>query len=114
MEQGHKLRVLLLYKAMIPSFRLCGHCQLAELAAQDEIEYRHCQVNHVRRSDLDWAEIIVLSRLDSIFEARIARMLRRNGKTIVYMLDDDLLYVPTEFASGAYYAKAIFRRTSAA
>ena len=61
MEQGHKLRVLLLYKAMIPSFRLCGHCQLAELAAQDEIEYRHCLVNHVRRRDLDWAEIIVLS-----------------------------------------------------
>lgn len=106
MEQGHKLRVLLLYKAMIPSVRFCGHCQLAELAAQDEIEYRHCLVNHVRRRDLDWTEIIVLSRLDSIFEARIARMLRRNGKTIVYMLDDDLLHVPAEFASGAYYAKA--------
>ena len=51
--QSKKSHVFLIYKAMIPSVMLCGHCQIEELAAQDLIEYRHACVRKVKKKDLD-------------------------------------------------------------
>lgn len=99
-----KKRVLHLYKELIPSARLCGHCQLEALTAQGLIEYRHYPVKSVRKEALDWAEIVVLCRLDNTYEHRLAQLLKRSGKYIIYVLDDDLLNVPAELSSGAYYA----------
>ena len=45
-------KVLLLYRRMIPSIRLCGHCQLEALAAEGKIEYRAVQGMRLKPSDL--------------------------------------------------------------
>jgi len=100
-----KKRVLHLYKAMIPSVLLCGHCQMESLAAQGLIEYQHYPANRVRKTVLDWAEIVVLCRLDNTYERRLTQLLKKSGKCIVYVMDDDLLNVPVEMSSGAYYAQ---------
>lgn len=105
MMQSEKSHVFLIYKAMIPSVMLCGHCQIEELAAQGLIEYRHACVCKVKKKDLDWADIILLCRLDTPYECELAQMLKKSHKTIVYIMDDDLLHVPAHFSSGAHYAK---------
>lgn len=97
------LRILLIYRRMIPSIRLCGHCQLEDLAAKGKIEYRPRQGMRVSRADLDWAETVLLGRLDSWYERELVKRLRAAGKRLVYILDDDLLHVPPEVSSASYY-----------
>lgn len=76
------------------------------LAAQNLIEYRHYPVDNVRKEALNWAEIVVLCRLDNTYERRLVQLLKKSGKSIIYVIDDDLLNIPAELSSGAYYAKA--------
>ena len=86
-------RVLLVYRELIPSIRLCGHCQLESLAKRGIIEYRAVQEMSLSVSDMNWAEIAVLGRLDSWYEMQIAKRLRRSGRYVIYILDDDLLNI---------------------
>ena len=96
-------RVLLIYKLMIPSVRLCGHCQLEDLAARGAVEYRCRTTMGVSRQDLAWAETVLMCRLDNAYELRLARLLKQAGKNLVYVMDDDLLNVPESLASAPYY-----------
>jgi len=98
-----KKRILLLYKKLNPSARLCGHCQLEELAARGEIDYRHAAAARVSKKDIDWAEIVLMSRLDNPYEYGLAKQMKKAGKTLVYVIDDDLLNVPEGLSSTAYY-----------
>lgn len=103
MIQFAKRHVLLLYKKLNPSARLCGHCQLEELAARGEIDYRHAAAARVSKKDIDWAEIVLMSRLDNPYEYGLAKQMKKAGKTLVYVIDDDLLNVPEGLSSTAYY-----------
>ncbi len=98
-------RVLLVYREMIPSIRLCGHCQLESLAKRGIIEYRAVQEMSLSVADMNWAEIAVLGRLDSWYELQIAKRLRRSGRYVIYILDDDLLNISPDVSSAAFYAQ---------
>ena len=98
-----KKNVLLIYRKMIPSIRLCGHCQLEELAAQGKVNYRAVQEMRLTNQDLNWAQIVLLGRLDSWYEHHLFRMLRQAGKYLVYIIDDDLLNIPLGIRSESYY-----------
>ena len=111
MMENTKQRVLLLYKSMIPSVRLCGHCQLEALAEQGKIEYRHKKVIQVSRDDLAWAQVVFMCRLDDRYEHWLARTLKKAGKTVVYVMDDDLLNVPADLTSGKYYRQKGVQRS---
>lgn len=102
---GRKRRVLLIYRALTPSIRLCGHCQMAYLAEQGRLEYRPVQEMKLVAADIDWADIVLLGRLDSWYEHRLARMARGAGKYLAYILDDDLLNIPPEVSSARYYGQ---------
>ncbi|MBR0368520.1 MAG: hypothetical protein IJH86_09055 [Clostridia bacterium] len=98
-------RVLLVYRELIPSIRLCGHCQLESLAKRGIIEYRAVQEMALSVADMNWAEIAVLGRLDSWYELQIARRLHRSGRYVIYILDDDLLNISPDVSSAAFYAQ---------
>lgn len=102
-NENRKLRVALLYWKMIPSVRLCGHCQLEELARRGVIEYRTLRTARVKSADLNWADVVVLGRLDSWEEVKLAKALSRSGRYLLYILDDDLLNVPESLPSGKYF-----------
>lgn len=97
--------ILLLYREMIPSVRLCGHAQMWTLERRGEAEYRAMQELRVTLSDLNWADIVLLARFDSGYEFRLTQWLHEARKTLVYILDDDLLDVPPHVRSAAYYAR---------
>ena len=100
-----KRRVLLIYRVMIPSVRLCGHCQMEYLAGQGRLEYRAVQEMRLTSGDIDWADIVLLGRLDSWYEHRLSRLARRAGKYLAYILDDDLLNIPPQVSSAGYYGQ---------
>ena len=100
-----KAHVLLLYRKLIPSVRLCGHCQLEYLEKQGKLDYRAEKVSAVSRKSLQWADTVILGRLDNAYELALARCLKSAGKKLLYIIDDDLLNVPPECSSSAYYSQ---------
>lgn len=106
MNTEKKRHVLLIYRKMIPSIRLCGHCQLEWLAEQGKLEYRAIQEMELKAADLKWAEIVLLGRSDDWYEYQVAKWIHDAGKYLIYMIDDDLLNIPSEISSAAYYGLA--------
>lgn len=102
--------VLLIYRKMIPSVKLCGHCQMEDLAQKGKVEYRAVQEMKLSSSDLNWAEVVLLGRLDSWYEKKLTEMLRGMGKYLAYIMDDDLFNVPLEVSSASYYHQASIQR----
>lgn len=100
-----KRRVLLIYRALTPSVRLCGHCQMEYLATRGRLEYRAVQELKLRVQDINWADIVLLGRLDSWYEYQLAQMARGAGRYIAYILDDDLLNIPSQVSSARYYGQ---------
>ncbi len=96
-------RILLIYRKMIPSIRLCGHCQMEYLAKQGAVQYRAVQEMKLKNSDLNWADVVLLGRLDSWYECQLAKKLHEAGRYLIYIIDDDLLNVPSEISSASYY-----------
>lgn len=98
-------RVLLIYRRMIPPIRLCGHSQMMHLAGLGMMEYRAIQEMRLSREDMNWADIVMLGRLDNWYEYQLAKRLREAGCYLIYIIDDDLLNIPPEVSSAAYYAR---------
>lgn len=107
---ARKPHVLLIYRVMIPSIRLCGHAQMEALARQGVVEYRAVQEMRLRTDDLDWADLVLLGRLDSWYERRLTRMLKGSGRFLAYILDDDLLNIPLNVSSASFYAQPGIQR----
>lgn len=97
------LRVLLLYKVMIPSVVLCGYLQLKRLSERGDVEFKHSSVDVLKEDDLNWANIVLLVRGDSPLEVWIARQCRKTGRYVIYVLDDDLLHMPPQLSSSNFY-----------
>lgn len=100
-----KSHVLLLYRELIPSVRLCGYCQLKYLSEKGRLEYRAEKVSAVPQKTLQWADTVILGRLDNAYELALTKRLKIAGKQLLYILDDDLLNVPPECSSSAYYGQ---------
>lgn len=96
-------RVLLIYKELLPSVRLCGHSQMEVLKELGRIEYRHCPEHLLTQELLNWPDIVLLGRTDERFSCDVARGLRESGKYLIYILDDDLLNIPEGITSAAHY-----------
>lgn len=88
------LHFLLIYRAMLPSVRLCVHGQLLWLAEQGFLSYRAVQELRVTSGDLKWADTVIQVRSDSRYEAELVKILKDKGRYLVYVLDDDLFHVP--------------------
>lgn len=103
MEIERLPRVLLIYRTMIPSVRLCGHVQMQALCEKKKIEYRYSSIRNLAKQDLSWPDIVLLGRLDTRAESYVVRRLKKMGKYLIYILDDDLLNVPAGISSAAHY-----------
>ncbi|MBP3454377.1 MAG: hypothetical protein J6M20_11790 [Clostridia bacterium] len=102
--------VLLVYRDMIPSIRLCGHGQMQWLAKMKHIEYRATPIARLKQAEIDWADVVLLGRLDNWFELQVAYQLHHAGKYLIYVMDDDLLNVPQGLGVSAYYRNEKVKR----
>ena len=95
--------VLLIYQEMIPSAVLCGHAQLSWLAEHNRIEYQHTRVFSVTAEMISWSNVIIIVRGAMEMDLFIAKLAKKAGKRLVYVLDDDLLNVPAHIVSAPFY-----------
>lgn len=105
-----KCHVLLVYESMIPSVHLCGDGQLGELDQMGRIAYRKQAALSTTRGNIEWADVIVLCRLDTRFGCELAKRFHDAQKYVIYMLDDDLLEIPEHLSVSAYYDREDTRR----
>ncbi len=73
------------------------------LAGQGQAAYRAVQEMRLKNDDLNWADVVLLGRLDSWYERKLTEALHKAGKYLIYIIDDDLLCVPPEISSAAYF-----------
>lgn len=95
--------ILLLYQEMIPSVRLCMFEQLRWLAEKGRLSMKAVPLSRVNGEILTWADAVVLVRGATKMEKLLARQIKKSGKTLVYVLDDDLLHTPAHVSSAEYY-----------
>ena len=107
---AEKPNILLVYVGMIPSVYLCGYVQLEYLQNAGLVNVRNRTVRKVSREDVLWADIVTVVRLDCYRDEWLVRQCRKAGKYLIYVLDDDLLNVPTYISGYPYYGKAETRR----
>lgn len=100
-----KKRVLLLYRTLGPSVQLCGLVQLEWLQCNGYVNFRHTSILNVTKEDLAWAQMVFFVRGDGLLDEKLAKICCDSGRTVLYILDDDLLNVPIELGSGPYYAQ---------
>lgn len=96
------LNVLGISITFIPSVMLCGHCQLDYLAKKGIINYKFVPEHFLDNKVIEWADVLVFIRSDSDLEAYVSKIAKKAGKRLIYVLDDDLLNVPS-YASSYYY-----------
>ena len=97
------MNILITSTTFIPSVLLCGHCQCDYLEKQGKLNYRFCISHFTKAQDIEWADIIIFLRSDSDIDAYVSRIAKRNGIHTVYVLDDDILNVPSYLSSAPYY-----------
>ncbi|KAF5050149.1 hypothetical protein DSECCO2_432490 [anaerobic digester metagenome] len=97
--------VLLLYNDFIPSVRLCGYEQLNYLKKSGKIEFAHSNVRDLTNQQAADADVVFMVRSDSFLEMKIAEKLKKAGKYLIYVLDDDLLNIPDNLSSSNYYKR---------
>lgn len=98
------MNVLVTSTTFIPSVILCGHSQLDYLEKQGKLNYRFVISHFTNVEDVNWADIIVFLRSDSDLDAYISDVARKANKHLVYVMDDDLLNVPSYLSSAPYYS----------
>lgn len=94
--------IVIISHSLIPSVLLCGHSQLSHLKKQGLIDYKFLPSYRIRSEELTWADIIVFVRSESHLEA-MASEITKGKKHLVYVLDDDLLNLPSFASSAKYY-----------
>lgn len=95
--------VLILYPEMIPSVRLCGLDQFGELEKRGDIELKWNSIKNLTSDLTAWPDVVVFIRSDSWIDTWLAKKWRKTGRYLIYVLDDDLLSVPSGLSSSVYY-----------
>ena len=97
------MNVLISSTTFIPSVLLCGHTQLEYLQKQGKLNYKFVVSHFTNKKNIEWADIIVFLRSDSDIDAYVSRIAKKAGKHLIYVLDDDILNVPSYLSSAPYY-----------
>lgn len=109
-RSAQKMHILLIYPGMIPSIRLCGYTQLEDLNSRGLVDFKAVRNIHLRQKDLRWADVVLLGRADSWYENMLVRQLHKAGKCVAYIIDDDLLNIPSYLTSFSYFNRRGIRR----
>lgn len=98
-------RFVLIYQEMIPSVRLCIYEQLRFLEQQGRIHFEAVSLSQIKREQLAMADVVVMVRGSTKLERLLADQIKKSGKFLIYVLDDDLLHVPSYVSSADYYMR---------
>ncbi|MDO4940324.1 MAG: hypothetical protein Q4E33_01360 [Erysipelotrichaceae bacterium] len=99
------MNVLAISITFIPSIILCGHSQLNHLEKLGKINYKFVISHFINKKNIEWADVIVFIRCDTDLDMYVSKIAKKAGKHLVYVLDDDILNVPSYISSAPNYLK---------
>lgn len=102
--------VLLIYDIFIPSVRLCGYEQMKYLQEIKRINFIASDAKKVSESQCKWADVVIFARSSTWLEFQMLKKLKKQGKYIVYVLDDDVFEVPKASMVYAYFQMPSIRK----
>lgn len=95
----------------IPSVILCGDIQLKKLQDDNKLEYKFKLTNEITAEDLIWLDVLYVIRGDSSYILNIVKWCKRHKKIVIYVLDDNLLEVPTNLSASNTYLKKTTKKS---
>ncbi len=105
------MNVLAICPGFIPSVLLCGDCQLKFLQDENKLKYKFLTPREVTEEDLLWLDVLYVIRGDSPYILSLATWCKKHNKIVIYVLDDNLLEIPNNLDSSAYYLKRSTKRS---
>lgn len=93
------------------SVRLGVMDPLRPLELQQKCVVRFQETKRIRKADLIWCDVLVTVRGCEKVSFHIAQAVKASGRTVLYFLDDDLLNVPRDVASGEYFEDAVMKES---
>ena len=107
METDKKItHILVECPELIASVRVGVLEPLAPLVEKGKSEVCFKRTMDVKKSDILWCDILVCVRGSETRTLQIVQTSKRNGRYIIYFLDDDLLNIPENLSCTAYYQDA--------
>lgn len=91
-----------------PSAILCGYEQLRFLASEGLVELE-IVTSSSKVSDYMDADAVFFVRSDGIYEVKLAKLLKGLGKSLFYVLDDDLFNVPSYMPCSSRFSQPDIR-----
>lgn len=101
---NRKTHILVECPDLIPSVR-AGVLEPLLTRSGSDYEIQFVATVNFRKQHLVWADMLVTVRGSEAATLHIVREARRLGRFVVYYLDDDLLNLPKDSASYAYFSK---------
>ena len=103
---------LLVYDSpMLPSVRICAHSFFCEFNKIGYIDYKAISIHEVSKQDCEWADVIVVGRIVSSVGLELCKSAKKYDKRLLFLLDDDLLNVPSNINSYHSFADSTIRKT---
>jgi glycosyltransferase involved in cell wall biosynthesis len=104
--QNHRLsHVLVIAPEKSASLALVATYPLGELDRQGVLKLRVCTAKEATGSDLAWCDILFAVRPANAAMAVLVTEAKRMGRIVMCHWDDDLLSIPKESSSYAYFAR---------
>lgn len=105
------MNVLAICPGYIPSVMLCGDCQLKYLKNNEKLDYKFLTPSRVTEDDLNWLDVLYVIRGDSSYILSLAKWCKKHKKIVIYVIDDNLLEIPTNLSASSYYLKKSTKRS---
>lgn len=105
------MNILAICPGYIPSVLMCGDSQLGYLKNNEKLNYKFLTPQEVKAEDLLWLDILYVIRGDSSYIVSLAKWAEKHKKTVIYVLDDNLLEIPNNLDASKYYLKKSTQRS---
>lgn len=112
MKPERKLRVLTVCQGETPSTHIRLYDPLSRMARAGRLQWRKAYLASLSRAEIDWADLLLLQRLDSPAGFDTIEIARLYGKPVVYDTDDNWVDPPPEYHPAYVYHSSILVRNT--
>lgn len=112
MKPERKLRILTVCQGETPSTHIRLYGPLGRMERAGRLLWRKAYLASLSRMDLDWADLLLLHRLDKPAGFEAIEIARLYGKPVIYDTDDNWVDPPPEYhPAHAYHSDILVRNT---
>lgn len=112
MKTERQLRILTVCQGETPSTHIRLYDPLGRMARAGRVQWRKAYLASLSRAEIDWADLILLQRLDSPAGFDAIEIAHLYGKPVIYDTDDNWVDPPPEYHPAYVYHSSILVRNT--